>query len=152
MICCFPKQELVKICEPFASNKSFKFSIDVDPEKSESKCMIFSKKSVDSRGFVLVMLSGDPLPWVPQVKLLGILLKFNNSINIEMAEKMLSRFAIECDADFSAQKILSKTVVLMGTGDAWRTSLLVDFLKASKERLSRILSSWCWRAPAFFLH
>ena len=57
--------------------------------------------------------------------------------------RTLSRIASECDVDFSAQKILSKTVVKkrmryfpLPDGEAWRTSLLTDLLEARKDRSS----------------
>ena len=80
-------QELVKICENFAAKKSLKFSTNVDPEKSKTKCIIFSKKKVDSRNVAPVMLNGDPLPWVPHVKHLGNTLQCDNSMQMDMAQK-----------------------------------------------------------------
>ena len=80
-------QELVKICEHFAAKKSLKFSTNVDQEKSKTKCIIFSKKFVDSRKVAPVLLNSDPLPWVSQVKHLGNTLQCDNSMRIDMAQK-----------------------------------------------------------------
>ena len=60
-------QQLVRICEKFAEKKSLKFSANVDPVKSKTKCTIFSKKHVDPKKVAPVLLNGDPLPWVSQV-------------------------------------------------------------------------------------
>ena len=40
-------QKLVKVCEKFAAKKSLKFSTNANPEKSKTKCIIFSKKAQD---------------------------------------------------------------------------------------------------------
>ena len=58
---------MVSIAEKFMK-KNLKFSTSEDPVKSKTNCIIFSKKSKDQRGVAPVLLNGDPLPWVPQVK------------------------------------------------------------------------------------
>ena len=80
-------QELVKICEKFAKKKSLKFSTNVDPDKSKTKCMIFSRKQVDSRKVAPIVLNRDPLPWVSQVKHLGNTLQCDNTMRIDLAQK-----------------------------------------------------------------
>ena len=42
--------------------------------------MIFSKKSKDQNDVAFVLLNGDPLPWVKQVKHLGNLMLCDNSM------------------------------------------------------------------------
>ena len=74
-------QELVKICENFAVKKSLKFSTNVNPEKSKTKCIIFSKKHVDPNRVAPVLLNGDPLSWVPHVKHSGNTLQCDNFMN-----------------------------------------------------------------------
>ena len=80
-------QQLVRICEKFAEKKSLKFSTNVDPVKSKTKCIIFSKKHVDPKKVAPVLLNGDPLPWVSQVKHLGNTLQCDNSMKMDMAQK-----------------------------------------------------------------
>ena len=80
-------QELVKICEKFAAKKSLKFSTNVIPEKSKTKCIIFSKKQVDPKKVAPVLLNGDPLPWVAHVKHLGNTLQSDNSMRMDLAQK-----------------------------------------------------------------
>ena len=74
-------QSMVKICEEFAKCKSLKFSTNVDPKKSKTKCIIFSKgKQAD---VAPIMLNGDPLPWVQEVKHLGHVLQSDNSMKTD---------------------------------------------------------------------
>ena len=80
-------QEMVKICEKFASKKNLKFSTNPDPSKSKTKGIIFSKHPVDTRTVPPVLLNGDPLPWVSQVKHLGNTLQCNNSMQIDCSQK-----------------------------------------------------------------
>ena len=80
-------QELVKICEKFAAKKALKFSTNENPEKSKTKCIIFSRKSVDYRQVAPIMLNDNALPWVAQVKHLGNTLQCDNSMKLDMAMK-----------------------------------------------------------------
>ena len=80
-------QELVKVCEKFAAKKSLKFSTNVNPEKSKTKCIIFSKKGQDVSQVVPIVLNGDPLPWVAQVKHLGNTLQCDNTMKMDMSIK-----------------------------------------------------------------
>ena len=76
-------QELVKICENFATKKSLKFSTNVIPEKSKTKCIIFTGKKIDSKKFEPVLLNGNPLPWVSNVKHLGNTLQCKNTMSMD---------------------------------------------------------------------
>ena len=67
--------------------KNLKFSTDPDPVKSKTKCIIFSKKSKDLRNVAPVLLNGDPLPWVQQVKHLGNVMQCDNSMKIDCTLK-----------------------------------------------------------------
>ena len=73
-------QAMVTICEKFAKSKSLKFSTNVDPVKSKTKCLIFSPRAKDRSGVAPVLLNGDPLPWVGEVKHLGNLLQSENNM------------------------------------------------------------------------
>ena len=74
-------QELVKICEKFARSKGLKFGTDMDPVKSKTKCLIFSRKKVDTRNVAPIMLNDDPLPWVANV------LQCDNKMSVDMDQK-----------------------------------------------------------------
>ena len=68
-------QAMVDICDRFAKARNLKFSTNVDPSKSKTKCIIFSKKQKDRQNVAPVLLNGDPLPSVNEVKHLGNLHK-----------------------------------------------------------------------------
>ena len=76
---------MVKICEKFADSKSLVFSTNVDPVKSKTKCIIFSRKKVAEVS--PIMLNGDPLPWVLQLKHLGNILQTDNSMKLDCVSK-----------------------------------------------------------------
>ena len=78
---------MVKICENFAKAKHFKFSTNVDPKKSKTKCLIFSPKVKDRTDVAPILLNSDPLPWVTEVKHLGNILQCNNSMKRDVAVK-----------------------------------------------------------------
>ena len=74
-------QSMVMICEEFAKSKSLKFSTHADPKKSKTKCIMFSKsKPAD---VAPILLNGDPLPWVREVKHLGNILQSDNSMKMD---------------------------------------------------------------------
>ena len=80
-------QTMVNLSQSFASKKSLKFSTNVNPDKSKTKCLIFSKKSKDRVGILPVLLDNAPLPWVSQVKHLGNLLQVDNSMRLDISLK-----------------------------------------------------------------
>ena len=80
-------QVMVNLCQDFASSRNLKFSTDVNPEKSKTKCLVFSKKAKDRLNVLPVLLNGDPLPWVSQVKHLGNLLQLDNSMKVDISQK-----------------------------------------------------------------
>ena len=63
-------QIMLNICEQFASSHSMSFSTDMDPSKSKTKCLFFSRDKLDSQ-VRNVVLTGDLLPWVTTAKHLG---------------------------------------------------------------------------------
>ena len=58
-----------RICERYANDHNFKFSPDVNPLKSKTKCMAFLSKSRELRK---LKLCGNELPWVEKGKHLGV--------------------------------------------------------------------------------
>ena len=71
------------MCESFAKSMKLKFSTNVDPVKSKTKCVVFSKvKNLKDR-LAPIILNGDPLPWVDRVKHLGNLLESDNSMRAD---------------------------------------------------------------------
>ena len=61
-------QQMLLICESFASSHNMKFSTDVDPTKCKTKCIAFLIKPMDLPS---IQLCGNSLPWVDQIKHLG---------------------------------------------------------------------------------
>ena len=80
-------QSMVNLCDRFTRRKNLKFSTNPDPDKSKTKCMIFSKKPRNLTGVAPIMLNEDPLPWVKQLKHLGNILQCDNSMKIDCAVK-----------------------------------------------------------------
>ena len=78
---------MVNMCERFKKMKNLKYSTNADPSKSKTKCIVFSKKRKEQLGVAPVMLNGDPLPWVRQVKHLGNVLQCDNSMKIDCTLK-----------------------------------------------------------------
>ena len=80
-------QSMINKCSDFMKQKKLKFSTNVDPRKSKTKCVIFSKKAKDRQNVTPVKLNGDDLPWVEEVKHLGNLLECNNSMKRDISVK-----------------------------------------------------------------
>ena len=80
-------QAMVRICEKFAKEKHLKFSTNADPQKSKTKCVIFSPKVKDRQNVSPIILNSDPLPWVTDVKHLGNILQCENSMRKDIAMK-----------------------------------------------------------------
>ena len=80
-------QSMVTICEKFAKAKSLQFSTNLDPVKSKTKCLIFSPRAKDRSGVAPVVLNGDPLPWVEEVKHLGNILQSENNMKHDAVVK-----------------------------------------------------------------
>ena len=80
-------QSMINKCSEFMKQKKLKFSTNIDPVKSKTKCVIFSKKARDRVNVSPVKLNGDDLPWVDEVKHLGNILEFNNSMKRDISVK-----------------------------------------------------------------
>ena len=61
-------QDMLATCEEYAASHNLQFSTDTDPVKCKTKLMAFLKKP---RELPSLMLCGNPLPWVDQLKHLG---------------------------------------------------------------------------------
>ena len=73
-------QAMVKICERFAKTRKLKFSTHVNPAKSKTKCVIFTRVKDMRNGVASIILNGNPLPWVDHVKHLGNILQSDNTM------------------------------------------------------------------------
>ena len=78
---------MVDMCHKFAKDRNLKFSTNQDPKKSKTKCIVFTKKLRDRQNVAPVLLNGDPLPWVEEVKHLGNVLECDNTMTRYIATK-----------------------------------------------------------------
>ena len=62
-------QDMITTMEEYALSPNLKFSTDPDPQKCKTICLAFLKKP---RVLPCMKLCGNPLPWVDNVKHLGI--------------------------------------------------------------------------------
>ena len=70
-------QEMLKVCEEYAESHNLKFSTNVNPQKSKTKCMAFLHKDRELRGLTLC---NNTLPWVNSGKHLGMRIDNTNNI------------------------------------------------------------------------
>ena len=80
-------QAMVNLCQKFISTRNLRFGTNSCPEKSKTKCIVFSKKSKDDSSLKPITLDGNNLPWVSKVKHLGHVLQRDNSMTIDIAQK-----------------------------------------------------------------
>ena len=80
-------QALVDICEKFVSTRNLKFGTNKCPEKSKTKCIVFSHKTKIDETLKNISLDGNTLPWVSKVKHLGHLLQADNSMAADITQK-----------------------------------------------------------------
>ena len=73
-------QAMVNICNSFAVSRNLKFSTNIDPIRSKTKTIIFSKRAVNTANIAPILLGGVPLPWVTKVSHLGHTLQCDNSM------------------------------------------------------------------------
>ena len=59
---CTGLQAMVKICEKFAKKMNLKFSTNSNPDKSKTKCLVFSKVKNLKDNLEPITLNGNPLP------------------------------------------------------------------------------------------
>ena len=80
-------QAMINVCSEFAGRKNLKFGTNADPEKSKTKCIVFSKNKKDFKNLLPLKLLGCPLPWVDKVKHLGNTLQNDNSMSLDILQK-----------------------------------------------------------------
>ena len=80
-------QAMVDECQVFAAKKNLKFGTHPDPEKSKTKCIVFSKNKKDHLNLQPVELDRVPLPWVSKVNHLGNVLQSDNSMSLDISQK-----------------------------------------------------------------
>ena len=70
-------QESLITCEAYAKEHNLQFSADVIPSKSKTKCIAFVK---DKREIKHMILCGNKLPWVDNIKHLGSVITDDSDI------------------------------------------------------------------------
>ena len=80
-------QSMVNMCQWFAQKMNLQFSTNTDETKSKTKCIVFSRKPKDQKNVAPILLNGNPLPWILQVKHLGNVLQSDNSMKIDCSLK-----------------------------------------------------------------
>ena len=80
-------QAMVDICQQFAIKRKLKFSTNPNPSKSKTKCIMFPANKRFSCAPAPILLNGDPLPWVAEVKHLGNTLESDNSMTRDCSIK-----------------------------------------------------------------
>ena len=80
-------QTLVDLCSKFASKRNLTFGINVNPLKSKTKCIVFSKKVRYKTNLAPIVLDGQRLPWVDRVNHLGCILEADNSMKMDILAK-----------------------------------------------------------------
>ena len=78
---------MISECEVFAKSRGFNFSVNPIVEKSKTKCIIFSQKTIDDTKVSKITLNGMPLPWVKQLLHLGNTVESNNSFKKDIMIK-----------------------------------------------------------------
>ena len=80
-------QQMMNLCQSYAASKNLRFGTDENPQKSKTKCIIFSKKKQQKENFKNISLDGNNLPWVDNVKHLGQTLQTDNSMSLDINDK-----------------------------------------------------------------
>ena len=68
-------QIMINDCNKFGSKMNLRFGTNSCPEKSKTKCLVFSKGKTNTQMIKNVELDGNELPWVSNVKHLGHVLQ-----------------------------------------------------------------------------
>ena len=134
-------QEQLYIAEKYAKQQNISFSTNIDPKKSKTKGIIFSKNDI-KHDIANVILNGNPLPWVTSAKYLGN--KLTNRINgmLEDIKEKRARYIernCELNQDFPFAHPELKCKMNQIYNSSFSGSVLWDL--TSKESQS-IISTW----------
>ena len=94
-------QAMVDLCSRFVSARNLTFGTSVDSQKSKTKCIMFSKKSKANVQTRNIILDGNKLPWVDNVKHLGHTLQSDNKMTMDIVQK--KRY-LHCKNEFIAPR------------------------------------------------
>ena len=132
---------MVPICEWFAKQMRLRFSTNTNPEKSKTKCIVFSKLKNLKNDLAPIILNEDPLPWVNRVKHLGNFLQSDNSMRDDCLAKRGSFIgkvnSLLQEFSFVESEVMVKLLVIYVT--AFYGSNLWNLYSTE---VTRIFSSW----------
>ena len=111
-------QVMIDICQKYADRLNLKFGTNPNPEKSKTKCLMFTKSRKVDDNVKEIQLDGHALPWVRQVSHLGHTLQVDNSMKI--------------DVNLKRGAFIGKV-----------NSLLQEFYYASPSVLIKLASAYC---------
>ena len=80
-------QEMVNTCNKFIKKLNLKFGTNPIAANSKTKYIIFSKKKNSYPNVKEIMLDGNTLPWVKEIKHLGHTLQEDNSMSVDIIAK-----------------------------------------------------------------
>ena len=145
-------QAMVDICAKFAKKMNLKFSTSLDPSKSKTKCIMFSKKLRDRQNVAPVLLNGDPLPWVEEVKHLGNILESDNSmardITIKRAKLIGKLNSLSQEFHYVSPQVFMKIINIYAV--SFHGSGLWDIFSPNCERLYKawnVAVRLAWNVP-----
>ena len=143
---------MVDICAKFAKKMNLKFSTSLDPSKSKTKCIMFSKKLRDRQNVAPVLLNGDPLPWVEEVKHLGNVLESDNSmardITIKRAKLIGKLNSLSQEFHYVSPQVFMKIINIYAV--SFHGSGLWDIFSPNCERLYKawnVAVRLAWNVP-----
>ena len=127
-------QAMLDICEKYAVSHNLQFSTNIDPVKSKTKCIHFSKKIIN---LAEMELNGDKLPWVDSANHVGNILERNNSFEKDIRSKkgtFISRVhSILQEFSFANPLVKLKMISIYAT--SFYGSSLWDFFNGQCDKL-----------------
>ena len=135
-------QEMLNISEKYANEHSINFSSDINPNKSKTKGMIFSKHETDLRKYKPVVLCENHLPWVSASKYLGHRITDRiNGLNEDIMQKRAKYIERNCELlqefPFSHPEFKCKINQIYNT--SFTSSVLWDF---TSQNTQMIINTW----------
>ena len=80
-------QTMMNFCQKFAASRNLTFSTNVDIKKSKTKCIVFSRRKVQTENIVPIYLNNTPLPYVDKLLHLGNMIQSDNSMKNDISIK-----------------------------------------------------------------
>ena len=132
-------QSMVNTCAKFASERNLTFGTNPIPEKSKTKCIVFSRKQNDLKNLPNITLCGFELPWVNKIDYLGCILESDYSMKTDVSVKR-GKFigkinSILQEFHFAKEEVLLKLLNIYTT--SFYGSIMWDPLSSECDRIYR---------------